>query len=180
MGNSKQVIAWRQRKKYELIVYKGGKCFRCGYDKTWFFEAFVFHHVDGKTFQIGGSTKGIDELKREVDKCELLCVRCHAEVHGNKHLNLRIKVVEEFYEIKNFSKEAVCLYCTNTFIKNDIGQKYCSHECSSKHHAKVQNRPSKEELIELLNSHNYCAVGRLYKVSDNAVRKWARKYSILK
>jgi transposase-like protein len=37
-------------------------------------------------------------------------------------------------------------------------------------------RPSYEQLIEDLGSMSYCAVGRKYGVSDNAVRKWIRWY----
>jgi hypothetical protein len=44
---------------------------------------------------------------------------------------------------------------------------------------KVVNRPSKEELQEMLSLMSWCAIGRKYKVSDNAVRKWARAYGLL-
>lgn len=39
--------------------------------------------------------------------------------------------------------------------------------------------PSKEELKKLLDVSNFCKIGRAYGVSDNAVRKWAKKYNIL-
>lgn len=38
-------------------------------------------------------------------------------------------------------------------------------------------RPSREELSTLLRTHSYCAVGRMYGVTDNAVRKWAKQYN---
>lgn len=44
---------------------------------------------------------------------------------------------------------------------------------------KVLNRPSPEELKKLLEETNYSAVGRIYGVSDNAVRKWAKSYNII-
>lgn len=37
-------------------------------------------------------------------------------------------------------------------------------------------RPSYDQLLEDLRSMSYCAVGRKYGVSDNAVRKWLRWY----
>jgi len=37
---------------------------------------------------------------------------------------------------------------------------------------KVKNRSSKEQLLQEIKETNYCAVGRKYGVSDNAVRKW--------
>lgn len=38
--------------------------------------------------------------------------------------------------------------------------------------------PPKEELYELLPNHSMCEIGRIYDVSDNAVRKWCRKYGL--
>lgn len=49
-------------------------------------------------------------------------------------------------------------------------------ECYRKEHAK--NIPPKEELYELLPNHSMCEIGRMYNVSDNAVRKWCKKYGL--
>lgn len=74
---SDSVTRWRQRTKQKLVAYKGGSCECCGYNKC--IEALEFHHVDGdKEFGIGaGSSKALSKLKKEVDKCELLCANCH-------------------------------------------------------------------------------------------------------
>ena len=37
-------------------------------------------------------------------------------------------------------------------------------------------RPSHDQLMEDLSTMIYCAVGRKYGVSDNAIRKWIRWY----
>jgi hypothetical protein len=39
-------------------------------------------------------------------------------------------------------------------------------------------RPSKEELKKLINTFSFCAIGRKYGVSDNAVRKWVKYYML--
>ena len=71
--------------KHQLIIYKGGKCERCGYDKCE--GALQFHHKNPleKEFtlsQINLSKElNMDMLYKEVDKCELLCANCHAEEH---------------------------------------------------------------------------------------------------
>lgn len=71
--------------KHQLILYKGGKCCRCGYDKCE--GALQFHHLDPKekefTLAATNLSKEIDMnyLKQEVDKCILLCANCHAEEH---------------------------------------------------------------------------------------------------
>lgn len=65
-----------------LVDYAGGKCQRCGYDKS--IRALEFHHTDPSKKDFGISrtlTKSITLLKNEVDKCILLCSNCHAEIH---------------------------------------------------------------------------------------------------
>ena len=60
----------------------GGKCTRCGYDKS--FNALEFHHLDPtqKEFHLGNN-RGLSEakLRVELDKCILVCRNCHAELH---------------------------------------------------------------------------------------------------
>jgi len=75
------------RNRFEVnrrcIDYKGGKCIECGYNKT--MGALSFHHRNPKTkkFNVAGShTKSWEVLKRELDKCDLLCMNCHIEKHS--------------------------------------------------------------------------------------------------
>jgi hypothetical protein len=78
---SQAVINWRKRKKQELVEYKGGCCERCGYNKST--RALQFHHLDPneKDFTISRKSYSIERLKKEVDKCILVCANCHLEIH---------------------------------------------------------------------------------------------------
>lgn len=78
---SQHVINWRKRKKIELVNYKGGVCEICGYKKC--VAALEFHHKDPKEkdFNISGRSYSIERLKKEVDKCILVCGNCHTEIH---------------------------------------------------------------------------------------------------
>jgi hypothetical protein len=70
-------------KKAKLVALKGGKCMACGYDKC--IDALDFHHIDGKDFEIGEAMKfSFDRVLKEVEKCELLCCRCHREIHSEE------------------------------------------------------------------------------------------------
>jgi hypothetical protein len=82
LTKSQSVIRWRKRVKIKLIEYKGGKCVKCGYNKC--IEALHFHHVDPKEkdFSISGKTLSFEKMKKEVDKCILVCSNCHSEIHS--------------------------------------------------------------------------------------------------
>lgn len=70
-----------------LVDYAGGKCSRCGYNKSK--RALEFHHTDPNIKDFGISkciTKNIAFQKKEVDKCVLVCSNCHAEIHEELYL----------------------------------------------------------------------------------------------
>ncbi len=81
--NVDKVVEWRRRTKKTLIEYKGGRCERCGYNKD-YPSVYEFHHrnPDEKEFSISRrGSNSIEKLKKEVDKCDLVCSNCHAEIH---------------------------------------------------------------------------------------------------
>lgn len=73
----------RIERKNKCVEYKGGKCLLCNYHKC--LDALCFHHLDSniKEFKISGSQcLSWDKIRKELDKCVLLCCRCHTEVHA--------------------------------------------------------------------------------------------------
>ena len=75
----------RRREKVAAMAleYKGGKCYVCQYDRC--SQALEFHHTDSSTkdFTISsGHTRSWERMKKEIDKCILLCANCHREVHA--------------------------------------------------------------------------------------------------
>lgn len=78
---SLSVINWKKQKKLDLIEYKGGCCEVCGYNKC--SAALEFHHKDpkGKDFAISSHSYSFEKMKKEVDKCMLVCSNCHREIH---------------------------------------------------------------------------------------------------
>ena len=81
--NSCVVNTRRKALKRRAVEYKGGCCKNCGYNKC--INALVFHHVDPTTkeFLISGNhCYSWDRIRKELDKCVLLCHNCHTEVHA--------------------------------------------------------------------------------------------------
>lgn len=79
-----QVVERTKKLKQEMVNYKGGCCEICGYNK--YIGALDFHHInpDQKDFTIAKVRQyKFDELiKKELDKCMLVCSNCHREIHG--------------------------------------------------------------------------------------------------
>jgi len=73
---------FRQNIKLRAIEALGGKCQGCGYDKC--VQALHFHHLDPskKGFALSSANRGWGVIKKEIDKCVLVCANCHAEIHA--------------------------------------------------------------------------------------------------
>ncbi len=82
---SKSTIDSQRQFKIDCIEYAGGHCKICGYDK--YAGALAFHHLNPATkdFKISGKYNLNDVIKKELDKCVLVCSRCHDEIHGGLH-----------------------------------------------------------------------------------------------
>ena len=85
----KAVVKRRQKVKEMAVEYKGGSCQRCGYDK--YVGALEFHHMDPNEKDFLISRKGYctswGKIKKELDKCILVCANCHREVHEEERAN---------------------------------------------------------------------------------------------
>lgn len=73
----------RKELKQKAVNYKGGGCEICGYNSC--LAALTFHHrnPEEKDFGISELINCISwkKLKQELDRCHLLCLNHHVEVH---------------------------------------------------------------------------------------------------
>ena len=83
--NNEKRVKRKQASKIKAIQYKGGKCAHCGLVYTDCAGIFDFHHIDPstKTRIKSGSFFNYrwDTIKKELDKCIMLCANCHRRVH---------------------------------------------------------------------------------------------------
>jgi ribosomal protein L33 len=83
------------------------------------------------------------------------------------------------------TNDYICEQCGKTFyarrkVTRNI-KVFCSQECGAIFYSKVKNKPTKMELEKMLSNHvSYVTIGRMYGVSDNAVKKWMKKFGIHK
>ena len=80
--HNRKCIQNQRKRKQQFVDYKGGHCERCGYNKC--LGALEFHHLDPKEKDPDWSklkSKSLENAKPELDKCALVCSRCHREIH---------------------------------------------------------------------------------------------------
>ena len=81
----KKIDAERAKARYYLrrikfLELKGGKCVYCGYSRNQ--RALSFHHLHSKDYDVSAMMSlREDAILKELEKCVILCLNCHKEVH---------------------------------------------------------------------------------------------------
>lgn len=101
-----------------------------------------------------------DIEKNSLNKYEL-------EFYTKKHFELK-------RERKNVNKKK-CIDCGKNISLNANRCKICK----GIYDRKVKIRPTEKELVKLLGDNSFIKIGKIYGVSDNAIRKWAKTYNII-
>ena len=176
---------FRKNRKGQLVDVCGGSCNICGYHKS--IAALEFHHIDPSTKKYTISAKGtchnIEADLQEVSKCILVCANCHREIHNSEYTDielLKMRIYDEDkaqnllkqIEAKKHSPQLYCNSCGAVITKYSDTCKCikCAH--------KNVNKPTREELKDLVFNFSFEAVGRQYHVSGNAVKKWCMSYNL--
>lgn len=120
--DKRYILRWA--KKIMATNLLGGKCKKCGNDDVFVLE---FHHIDPnekdeEIQDIRG--KQWSSIKKEIEKCELLCRNCHSETH---HPNSIKKTKEKLLNIKGANGCSICGYNKN-------------HSCLDFHHRESRNK----------------------------------------
>lgn len=171
-----QASRWQDRKK-EAVKLMGGACSKCGYCRN--YSALEFHHLDPneKDFDFNvGRRRSWEKMVEELKKCVLLCSNCHREEHHPETLNDSFSP----HASPSLNRDFVSLRPTGECPQCEtkvFGTKYCSQICA-KNAKRRATRPSKEELARLIETTPFVQIGKMYRVSDNAIRKWANHYGL--
>lgn len=147
------------------------KCEMCG-QTEWKINNEIFpiplqaHHIDG------------DRSNNTLENIQILCPNCHSFTDNfcrRKHKQNKDMC---YFNPKEISLKK-CPHCEKTFEVKYKEQIYCSKQCASFSKRKVV-RPTKDELEKLISQKSYTKIGQMFSVSDNTIRKWCKKYGILK
>lgn len=196
----KGYIQKSKNNKYKIacVEYKGGKCQFCGYNKS--LKALAFHHRNPaeKKFEISASyCRSWEEIKRELDKCVLLCGNCHCEVHDEL-----IECPQEIIKNENVvwprptikeNAEKQRIYIPKEVLLQDKTTEELSRELGVSARTVKKNReennirvkftpqskiPPKEILEKLVWEKPIIDIAKDYEVSATTVRKWCWKLDI--
>jgi hypothetical protein len=116
---------WHRKRKEQLVSYKGGKCFNCG----GVFPACCYdfdHRVPlEKSFgvsEVSHSNKvTMEELQKEVDKCDLVCANCH-RIRTQGNLLISEKIGLGMQGQKPWNKGTENPYSKETLARMSAGQ----------------------------------------------------------
>ncbi len=140
-----QVTKRRDKIKLKAIEYKGGKCQKCEYDEC--ISALEFHHLEPehKDFSLSGDgrTRGWDKIKIELDKCILLCCRCHRETHDDG----KIEEKHKQYNLESLLKE-------ETKVRHGTKVGYSYHKCRCELCKAYNTQKCKEYRNKKFGGHN--------------------------
>lgn len=169
---------WVDRKLKAIALF-GSKCNICGYDKN--YAALDFHHLDQSTKEFDWSQLKLskwENIVKELKKCTLLCRNCHAELHFphatmDQYKGTDNNLLNKTHILQSLTSTGNCLQCGVEVY----GTQYCSTKCV-RFNSRRAVRPPYNELMELVNTNGYSQVGRMFKVSDNSIRKWAKRYEV--
>ena len=146
------------------------RCQICDLQEEWLGEPLTLHmdHINGKN------------TDNRFENLRILCPNCHSQTPtfagGNPDR-----------ESSTTPGSRECAHCKQEFFS--VYKIYCSDQCrkagfkkkaSSSHKGKPRpdsrkvERPPLDEVLAYAQAHGYCAAGRKWGVSDNAIRKWLK------
>ena len=166
---------WRLKAKSAIYKAFGNKCGICGYDKCT--NAFDLHHLDESE-----KNANVSSLIVRGSKCVCLCSNCHREVHaGVTEIPEDIArfdetlLTEDDIPVRSEKKYDSCPVCGKQKWEK---QQFCSNECLGLSRRKMN--VSEQELRKLIweDKLSYVEIGKMFGVSDNAIRKRAKKLGI--
>ena len=143
--------AWYLKGKYSKY-----ECSICGQLPEWQGKelTLILDHINGRNHD--------DRL----ENLRWVCPNCNQQLDTTNGKNR-----------KNYTKKYYCLDCGVEISKNAIRCKSCAAKLQNRI---VENRPSREELKEMIRTIPFTQIGKKYNVSDNTIRKWCESYGLPK
>ena len=148
-----------KRRLYALGL-KLRRCELCGQSEEWRGRhmSLILDHINGNA------------TDNRLENLRIVCPNCAATL--DTHCG------------RNLVRTRSCGTCGRSFKPRTRNHRFCSRRCGypaqgprgPQPERRRVERPPYEQLLAEIEATSYCAVGRKYGVSDNAIRKWVRQY----
>lgn len=142
---------------------KARRCELCGQGEIWRGApmALILDHINGVAND------------HRLENLRIVCPNCAATLDTHCGRQNRRELVPRR-----------CPTCTGAFWPSRAKQRFCGRSCASRRDRSSEGRPVARKvprppynhLLREVASIGYAATGRRYGVSDNAIRKWLRRY----
>lgn len=150
---------------------KEKKCERCG-NTEWMGEEIPLelHHKDGNHYN------------NKLENLMVVCSNCHSQIHGYNQMKEspvtanteKPKKSPKEKRTTNLKEDRFCKVCGRKLKSSQ--KRYCSKKCL---YGDRGSFPGCDALKKLINDgNNNQAIGKMYCVSEAAVRKWRKKFGI--
>lgn len=142
------------RRWYEKGNYSEYKCAICGQEPIWQNKplSLTLDHING------------DNTDHRLENLRWVCPNCDRQL--------------DTFCSKNIKTIKKSNYCVDCGIEICLESTRCN-KCRGKHNSSGK-KPPKDELQQILqeNKGNFVSVGKLFNLSDNAIRKWCKSYDL--
>lgn len=160
----------------EYYIHKYNSITPYGYNVQEFNDgrATAFNFYDKEVFinlinDIKDNLLSFEEIAEKYDLCtSMIYYLNRGDYHTLENESYPLRPVKDLKK-----KYHYCCDCGKEITKGAIRCLECDHLKKRK-----AARPSREELKQLIYSQSFVSIGRLYGVTDNAVRKWCNIYNL--
>ena len=141
-----------------LLKIHNYKCEKCGWGEvnpTTNKVPLEIHHIDG------------NYLNSSPENLQVLCPNCHSLTPNYKALN------KEGRNDRTTIRKNYCIDCGEPINSTSTRCRKCADK------AKRTEKPiNREELKKLIRNTPFTTIGKIFNVSDNAIRKWCASYGL--
>lgn len=133
---------------------KEERCEICGVGNEWNGKPLTLqiHHING------------NHRDNRIDNLQILCPNCHSQTVN--------------YKGRKNKQSNYCIDCGKEIALGSIRCPKCAAKHNRVYKVDIKDRPSKDELLELIQTKPFTEIGRMYGVSDNAIRKWCKSMGL--